>query len=497
MKAILVIKIVAFGLLFSFTSVYSQGITNKWVLGYYGGGGNIIMNFKNDSLHISNSVWKMNFDDLNASICDSHGNFLFYTNGGWIANANNDTMQNGNDLAPGTYASQWKGNGFRIVQGGLIIPFPYDSSKFYLFHETVYFDSFSNIIPCQNLLYSTIDMSLDSALGGVVIKNAVVLNDSLIYGELTACKHANGRDWWIFTHQRNTDLFFKFLITPAGITGPFIQNIGSIQTQAWPGQTCISPDGKKYARYTPNDDLDIYDFDRCSGLLSNPVHIQINDTAYAGGVAFSPNSRYLYVSSYRYVYQFDVTNSNIELTKDTVAIFDGFVSPSFPFYTRFYLSLLAPDGKIYINTTNSTQHMHVINSPDSAGSACNLVQHGIFLNVYNSFSIPNHPNYFLRADSGSVCDTLMLSTNSSQAKLDVSSISVYPNPAKEILFINHKNPSRQTEQFILYNSLGEVVLRKNLSPSTKASIVAIDNLQSGIYFWKFIKQTGKLLINNE
>ena len=145
----------------------SQGISNKWVLGYYGGGGNIIMSFKNDSLQLSNFVWKMNFHDLNASICDSHGNLLFYTNGGWIANADNDTMQNGNNLAPGTYASQWKGDGFRIVQGGLIIPFPDDSSKFYLFHETVYFDSLSNIIPCQNLLYSTIDMSLDSALVGL------------------------------------------------------------------------------------------------------------------------------------------------------------------------------------------------------------------------------------------------------------------------------------------------------------------------------------------
>ena len=72
-----------------------------------------------DTLHL-----KMSFRDLNASICDSHGDLLFYTNGGWIANSTHDTMMNGNNLVPGTYATNWKHDGFRIPQGAVIVPFP-------------------------------------------------------------------------------------------------------------------------------------------------------------------------------------------------------------------------------------------------------------------------------------------------------------------------------------------------------------------------------------
>ena len=124
--------------LFSCLNAKPQGIVNKWVIGYTGGGGQILIDFNQDSIiSIDTLQWKMNFLDLNASICDSQGNILFYTNGGWIANATNDTMQNGNNLTPGAYANNWKHDGFRNSQGAVIVPFPGDSSKYYLFHETI------------------------------------------------------------------------------------------------------------------------------------------------------------------------------------------------------------------------------------------------------------------------------------------------------------------------------------------------------------------------
>ena len=41
--------------------------------------------------------------------------------------------------------------------------------------------------------------------------------------DLTAVKHGNGRDWWLFAHKDFSSLMFKFLITPNGIQGPFVQ----------------------------------------------------------------------------------------------------------------------------------------------------------------------------------------------------------------------------------------------------------------------------------
>ena len=58
-------------------------------------------------------------------------------------------------------------------------------------------------------------------------------------------------------------------------------------------------------------DLDIFDFDRCTGLFSDPVNITIDDSNSLGGLAFSPNSRFLYVSSVLDVYQYDTEASDI------------------------------------------------------------------------------------------------------------------------------------------------------------------------------------------
>ncbi|MBL0072858.1 MAG: hypothetical protein IPP34_14065 [Bacteroidetes bacterium] len=97
------------------------------------------------------------------------------------------------------------------------------------------------------------------------------------------------------------------------------------------------------------------------------MHIAMLDSATGVGVAFSPNSQFLFVSSTKYVYQFDVTATNIPSSQTTVAVWDGFYSPNPPLATLFNILQLAPDGKIYIGTGNSTLHLHVINQPDSAG----------------------------------------------------------------------------------------------------------------------------------
>jgi hypothetical protein len=473
----------------------AQGIVNKWILGYTGGGGQILIDFNQDSIISINTLQlKMNFLDLNASICDSHGGFLFYTNGGWIANATNDTMQNGNNLTPGAYANNWKHDGFRNSQGAVIVPFPGDSSKYYLFHETI--DLMGNtVIPCQNLFYSVIDMNLDGGLGSVTLKNNVLLHDTITYGALTVCKHSNGRDWWLLCHQAHTNLFIEYLITPSGIMGPYTQNIGGTLNEGGPGQACFSPDGKKYGRYIPNDDLDVYDFDRCTGLLSNPIHVGINDGSLAGGLAFSPNSRFLYVSSEIYVFQFDIADTNIAATVDTVAYYDGFYSVFPVLKTYFYLPQLAPNGKIYISATNSVEYLHVINYPDSAGNACNVAQHSISLITYNAFTIPNHPNYFLRADSGSVCDTLMLSDSpfEDSETLKNKKINVYSDG--QIAFVNAEGLLGKSYTLHVFDVLGHLIHEHKGIVNTGGYAthdVPCINYTSGFYFVSITTDQEKL-----
>ncbi len=444
--------------------------------------GGIKMDFTGGVLNVNYQSGVMDFNCTNGVICDRRGNLLFCSNGIYIANAQFDTMQNGGGINPGFYTTQRLNDGLAIPQGNLIIPLPNDTDKYYLFHETS--DDYGNTYCTLNLYYSIIDMTLDNGKGAVTQKNVVLLNDSLVGGRLTACKHANGRDWWLIAHQFNSNRYYKYLFTPFNIIlGPFIQDIG-VQRGINFGQVVFSPDGNKFANYEPTGDLDILDFDRCTGDFSNLIHVDINDTAGSGGVAFSPNSRVLYVSSMNYVYQFDMTASDIPSSQTTVAVYDGYYSPQFPLATSFYLSQLAPDGKIYINCGNGTVDIHVINYPDSVGLACDLCQHCIHLPAYNGFTIANHPNYFLGAESGSICDSLTTSVQS----LSVQSLKLelFPNPVFNENITLTYNVLHEPGLLIINNIEGKEVISYNLPQWSSVQHLKLPKLSGGIYIARLL-----------
>ncbi len=102
----------------------------------------------------------------------------------------------------------------------------------------------------------------------------------------------------------------------------------------------------------------------------------------------------------------DLSATNIGGTLDTLAYFDGKASPQEPFVTGFFFPNLAPDGKIYYATTNSTLSMHLIHNPDLPGQAADVEQHGLTLPKYNSGTMCLFPNYRLGEWEGSPCDTI-------------------------------------------------------------------------------------------
>ncbi len=468
---------------------FGQGLTNLWMMGYNNlsgpplGGTNIDFSSGSPNIYYVNRT--MNFSRTNGIITNKTGNLLFSTNGIYIGNANGDTMVNGGGLNPGTYTTAQMNLGLAIAQANLIIPVPNDSMKYYLFHQTIddggYLTYFFHT--------SLIDLELDSGRGAVVNKNDTLLTDVLVAGYVTGCKHANGRDWWVICHQYNSNKYFKFLVTPAGISGPFIQNIGKIMSIYGAGQVVFSPDGSKFAIYHAANDLDIMDFDRCTGNFSNCIHVVINNSMGAAGVAFSANSKVLYASSSDYIFQFDLTASNIPSTKTTVAVWDTFYSPSPPFATTFYLCELAPDGKIYISCGNGTDYLHVINYPDSVGLSCNVCQHCIHLPTYNAFTIPNFPNYFLGADSTSICDSL--SSVPLLSKTDV--VNIFPNPATRILYAT-VNGNFKTKDVKVFNVFGQE-LRPDFSSVHNGEYLELNvaSYPGGIYFLELLSEKEKVV----
>ncbi len=494
-----------FFLFFSFFNSRSQGIDNLWMMGYGGAidtpFGGINMDFISGSpviTHVANrDMW---MSSTSATICDVNGNTLFYTNGEYIADATNDTMMNGSGISPSTY-SPVSGYGLFLTQAVLIIPIPSDTSKYYLLHMNV--DGFP--LQSYHIYFSVIDMSMNGNLGAVVSKNNVLLNDTLIPARLTSTRHGNGRDWWLVFHQTTSDLYYIYLIDPSGIHLHSMQHIGTVYSYGNAsgynvGQACFSPDGSRFAMYNPPNggqlkDLDIFDFDRCSGQFSNPVHVSINDPGpegAGGGVAFSPSSKVLYVSSCLYVYQFDLAAIDIPSSQTMVAAWDGYYSPSPPLATVFFLSQLAPDGKIYINCENGTLDIHVINNPDSLGLACDVCQHCVHLPAYNGFTMPNLPNYHLGALPGSICDSSEVGNQ--EIGVRIEKINVFPNPVILNGEITFTYPSVGDKTFLIINNTeGKEVARYELPLWSSVQHLKLPKLSSGVYVARLV---GKSALGN-
>ncbi|MBL0051991.1 MAG: hypothetical protein IPP29_11040 [Bacteroidetes bacterium] len=371
----------------------------------------------------------MSFKGTQGNISDANGNFLMSSNGIWIANANNDTMLNGGGLNPGAYASSWP-YGMVLAHGNVFLPYPGDSSKYALFHITGNNAPF-NGVGITELFYTIIDMSMSNGLGGVdsLSKNLIAYYDTLNCG-IGVCKHGNGRDWWIVTTKDSTDILNIVLLNSNGLSQVIKKSL-NFSPVGWQNviQLTFSPNGSKFIMTTydnvtdRNSFLILSDFDRCNGVFSNTQTIPVTNGAYIWGLALSPSGQYIYACSSGFVFQINSTT----LAVDTVAVYDGFISPpgSNCCYTTFWNMYLAANGKIYITSGSSVQHIHVINFPDSAGIACDVQQHAIDLVDYLHLrAVPNHPNYYLGCDTTGGCPCYLSVTE--QNKND--KLNIFPNP---------------------------------------------------------------------
>ena len=172
-----------------------------------------------------------------ASICDTVGNFLFYTNGRKIENWANEIMEGGDTMVYDSVTAFYFGdyNEGRIVQGALVLPAPSSDSRYYVIYKYAIFrpNNVVNKLQTNECLFSLVDMEENEGKGAVIEQNVSMVYDSLHFGRLTACRHANGRDWWLLLPKFQTNEFIRFLLTPAGIYLCVIRTSSGVSTIKW------------------------------------------------------------------------------------------------------------------------------------------------------------------------------------------------------------------------------------------------------------------------
>lgn len=407
-----------------------------------------------------------------ASICDTNGDLLFYTNGGNFSRLDTGAVWNRkHQIMPNGLLY---GGCFSAIQSAIIIPKPNDSSQYYIFTNDCAEGWLRN-----GLMYSIVDMTLDWGLGDVVTKN-VMLSDSMNEG-ITAIPHSNGIDFWIVGHKAHTDSFYVYQITSSGIHPPLKQKIGPVLTY-YGGQVKASPLGDKIFLSAGNQSSGIFNFDPSSGILSN---FQLLNHSYGYGT-FSPNGEFLYLSDGSNVNQYNLSATNIPASQ--IQIVAG--GPN----TQNHQLQIAPDGKIYIATGNT--YLNAINCPNKLGVACEYQESAIDLNGRKSWlGLPNHVDgYFI--DVHDPCST----TATNHFEPSSKNYQITPNPFNHSTTLTFENPSNDKFTMILYDCEGRMV-RSMTDITTDQIIIQRDNLPNGLFYFQLFTESmqfssGSLVIKD-
>ncbi len=475
----------------------------NWVLGYgpsdsilhYGG---TLIDFNTNTPILSFFDISLGLDWDNASISDGKGNKIALSNGCEIQNKLYEQMDNGDNINEGPLHEQYCESvvsAYLNDQGALFLPIPSSDSLYALFH--IRWWPGGSIV--KDLLYSIIDASANEGLGKVTTKNQPLQTDTFT-PMVTACRHANGRDWWILLEENHRFVtlppdgkakYHVYLFDPYGVHYEGEQQIGRLSSyQSWVGQACFSPDGTRYASGNIHNGVNFFDFDRCTGMLSNPGHLDLMaDSVVAMGIAFSPNSRYLYVTTGLWILQYDMEAADVAASKVNVAQYDGFES-QLP--TTFFQLDLAPNGKIYGSSHFGTDVLHIIHQPDQPGLACEVEQHGLKLPVYHAFTMPNVPHYRLYDVPGSVCDSLGIDGPMVAVKEPKSvrapKMVLFPNPAFDLLTV-YLEPEA-SGRITLMDVAGKTWAEQVKTAGLEQVLLKTAEVPSGVYFISFCADTG-------
>ncbi len=415
----------------------AQKQNNVWCFGIRCG-----MDFKNGA-PVSFSGAATHQLEGSASIADSNGNLLFYTDGDTVWNKNNVVMPNGTGLYGNTSSAQ----------AALIVNSPSNKNQYYVFTT----EGFDGLYGGHGFNYSIVDMTLQGGLGDVMAgkKDKHLLDHC--DERIAATPFANGQGLWVVTTSQSGAEIDAFRLTTSGVdTIPIVSTIPIVNGYF---SACMkfSPDGSKLAQALHTQEFDIMDFDRATGMISNPVIINDAQFVDAYGVEFSPNGKYLYgnTGGHGKLFQFDLTASNIEASAVKIYSSQGFLGGM----------QLAPDGKIYIAYANAPT-VGVIRNPNGAGINCDFYDTGFALTSgMCQYGLPNmfvfEPVFSGIKDIGNYSGTF-----------------IYPNPANNT-FTFKTTVALQNERYILFDVTGRTVKEGILNGLS--TTIQVDGLAAGIY----------------
>jgi Secretion system C-terminal sorting domain len=492
MRALILLWVMLFYLAFYFSASAQDNMrASQWVLG-----------FESNKLDIaSNTMLPLGppspaLTNGYSSICDTNGKLVLYCNGFYLYNniPLNVDWPSGNwdsiNCPLGMkYRNHYGGDG-RSTQMSLILP---KKDNTYYVISTAMSDSAYDLWQGPSLSpdsffmdalnYAVIDMDANGGKGQVLQKNVMLSRAVMSHHWTSAVRHGNGKDWWLMKPLRNKHHFMRFLVTETGIYGPYMQYLNSdtIPIGVY-GQCKFSEDGTKFAMVHANifSQAYLYDFDRCTGLLSNYHKLYVpQDTAvpydWPTGVSFSPNGKLLYVNTYIKVQQYDLADTS--LTPLEVGDYGANSAEHFNSNT-------AINGKIYIGNANGvSMAMATIDSPNVKGLGCAYNKTGLTTTLANFNNVPNITNYGLGAVNKGAgydgCWPTLIENGALESGNAV--VNIFPNPASTKVQCVILGSGFTTGTIKLYDVFGRLLQKQAFAAHSTADTIDVAPFARGTY----------------
>lgn len=438
--------------------------SNIWYFGKNAG-----INF-NNGYPVSISGGQTNTIEGVATICDLNGNLLFYTEGTKIWNRYHQVMPNGNGLM-GHYSA---------AQSSIIVPDLNINNKFYVF--TV--DAVENHLQ-SGLRYSIVDMNLDNGKGDVVQNQKNILLHAPVCEKVTAILDGNETGYWIIAHEWDSDVYYAYHLTNSGINlVPVTSHSGIVHTGgAYPsypwhdgwmnavGGMKSNMNGSKIAAVRMRAPLELCDFDRNTGVVSNCIEAPITFDQSAH-VEFSPNQSKLYLSTVssalgttNYIYQFDLSQSNSLNNVQVLAHLTNGNEPS--------AIQVGPDGEVYVseyNPTSDVPYLSKINNADLPLPYASYSSNAVSLTSGTSAK-RGLPNLYYYKGFHFISEI-----NQNQLDQNHQILFINPNNSSTLLF---KNPYNEKTEVVIYDITGKIIYQFHLEE--KEEVEKTFNLNKGLY----------------
>jgi hypothetical protein len=290
-----------------------------------------------------------------ASIAHPHtGELLFVSDGSTIWDRNGIPMPSAPLLDGGSGTS---------TQAVTIIPVPFDTNRYLL----IVADQGGYTTPNKGVSYLVIDMSLRGGLGDVALQPQLLFPPRTCE-KMTAVLHADGCGIWLIAQSYEGEFLARAIRDTLFDADIVRSKVGFVprdvvsQGAETIGYLVANRAGDKLAAASMAGPLEIYDFDRATGKVSNALRLETSaDEPY--GVCFSPDGTKLYATTVEgsSLRQFDLSVPRDQIAMSRLTFGNnvgGVIRPG-------------PDGKLYVPSRDGAA-ICVIERPNERGVACDL-----------------------------------------------------------------------------------------------------------------------------